>query len=182
MTAVLGIDPGLSGALAIIDGSLVEAYAMPETRRDLLDLVFQLKDQHGVEFALLEEITALPAAVEEKLGIKRGSIATMKLARNFGQVEMALTAADIPHDELVPRSWKKIVGVRPGGDQKKIGYARAQQLFPTVRLTHQVADALLIAKACQILQAQQKGQRIELPPAPEPPPQPIEEDNLFARA
>lgn len=179
MTAHLGVDPGLSGALAVIAGDLVEAYAMPDTQRDLLDLLFQIKEQHGVAHALLEEITALPAAVELKLGIKRGSIATMKLARNFGQVEMALTAAEIPYDELVPRSWKKVVGVRPGGDQKKIGYARAQQLFPTIRVTHTVADALLIAKACQILQAQQRGERIELPAAPEPPPQPIAEDNLF---
>lgn len=180
MTAYLGVDPGLSGALAIISGELVEAYAMPETIRDIWEMVLDLKSERGVEYALIEEIHALPAAVEEKLGIKRGSIATMKLARNFGQLEMALTAADIPHDELLPRSWKKIAGVRPGGDQKKISYARAQQLFPTVRITHQVADSLLIAKVCQILQAQQHGERIELPPAPPPPVEPVEE-NLFSR-
>lgn len=174
MTAWLGIDPGLSGGLALVGGA-VQAYPMPETERDVWNLITGLHTQVGIEFALIEAVHALPAAVEAKLGIQRGSIATAKLMQNYGSLRMALVAAGIPFDQITPPTWQKLMGCRTRGD-KRITRARAQQLFPLSRVTHATADALLIAKACQILQAQQRGERIELPaPAPQPSaPQPKE--------
>jgi hypothetical protein len=61
---------------------------------------------------------------------------------------MALTAADVPFDEVLPVKWQTVMGCRSGGD-KNITKARAQQLFPHVKVTHAIADALLLAEFCR---------------------------------
>jgi Holliday junction resolvasome RuvABC endonuclease subunit len=149
MSSFLGIDPGASGGIAVV-GDRCEAHKMPETLRDILDLILALKARHDIRFALLEELHAMPAAVEEKLGIKRGSISMWKLGAHYGALKMALTAAGIRFDERVPAVWQKIMCCRTGGN-KNISKARAQQLFPDLKITHHIADALLIASTARVL-------------------------------
>jgi Holliday junction resolvasome RuvABC endonuclease subunit len=155
MTAFLGIDPGKSGALAIVGGAgggiaYAEVHKMPETDRGVMNLLRELKGRHQIRYALLEKLHALPAAVAEQLGIKRGSIATAKLMSNYGALKMALIASEIHFEEKVPRSWQRIIGLKAGGG-KKASHAMAQELFPAVKVTHAVADALLIAWVARCL-------------------------------
>lgn len=149
MNAFLGIDPGKNGGIAIV-GDCAEAYKMPETDRDTWDLINALKVRHNIVYALIEELHALPAAVEEKLGIKRGSIATAKLMQHYGSLRMALIAAEIKFEERIPRTWQKIMGLAARGG-KNASKAKAQQMFPQIKCTHAIADALLIASTARIL-------------------------------
>lgn len=165
MTSYLGIDPGLSGGVAVV-GDVVEAYKMPATEKDLWDLITSLHARLHIEFALIEELHALPAAVEERLGIKRGSVATAKLMQHYGSLRMALIASGIPFDEKVAATWQRIMACRTHGD-KNVSKARAQQLFPEIKITHATADALLIASAARILFLNSRG----WPPVPQPKPQ-----------
>ena len=166
----IGIDPGVSGAIAVV-GGIVEAHKMPETNRDILDLLRSLKDRCNVVYALLEELHAMPAAVEEKLGIKRGSVSMWKLGAHYGALKMALTAAEIPFDERVPAVWQKIMNCRTGGD-KNVSKAKAQQLFPQIKITHAIADSLLIASTARILwlnaHPEEWARREEMKPADYP--------------
>lgn len=145
----LGIDPGKSGAIVIV-GECVEVYKMPATDAGINDLIKQLKSRHNIQYALLEKLHALPAAVQEKFGIKRGSIATAKLMKNYGALRMALFAHDIRFEEKVPRSWQRIVGL-PARGGKKASRAMAQQMFPAIHVTHAIADALLLAWVARCL-------------------------------
>jgi hypothetical protein len=58
---------------------------------------------------------------------------------------MALTAAGIPFTRVRPQIWQKELNCLTGG-QKNITKQRAQELFPSIKVTHAIADALLIAK------------------------------------
>jgi hypothetical protein len=58
---------------------------------------------------------------------------------------MGLTAAGIPFERISPQAWQKSLGCMTGGD-KNISKRRAQELFPTMNVTHATADALLIAE------------------------------------
>ncbi len=61
---------------------------------------------------------------------------------------MALVAAGIAFDEVTPQRWQKMLGCRSKGD-KNVTKRRAQDLFPQVRVTHALADALLLAEYCR---------------------------------
>ena len=62
----------------------------------------------------------------------------------FGHLEMALTAAAIPFERVRPQVWQKATGCMTKGD-KNVSKRRAQELFPSIKVTHAIADALLIA-------------------------------------
>lgn len=165
----LGIDPGRTGGIAVI-GAALEIQKMPETDRELWKLFLELKTRHAIAYAVLEELHALPAAVEDKIRQDRlrawleahpgesepeemparGSIAQWKLARHYGALHMALTAADIRFEERRPSDWQRILCCRTGGD-KNVSKRRAQDLYPQIKVTHQNAEALLLARCAQVL-------------------------------
>ena len=77
-----------------------------------------------------------------------GCVSAFTFGRGYGALLMALTAARIPFDVVQPAKWQQGLGCRSGGD-KHVTKRRAQQLFPSVTVTHALADALLIAEFCR---------------------------------
>jgi crossover junction endodeoxyribonuclease RuvC len=147
---VLGVDPGASGSLAFIpDNNPAQAWAvkMPETLADLWEVVSEYDPlekwrHHDTRFsvhACLESVHSMPG---------QGVSSSFKFGRGFGNLEMALTAAKIPFTYVTPQKWQKELGCLTKGD-KNISKARAQQLFPHIKVTHAIADALLIAEYCR---------------------------------
>jgi hypothetical protein len=57
---------------------------------------------------------------------------------------MALTAAGIPFERVRPQVWQKAMGCMTKGD-KNVSKRKAQELFPSIKVNHYVADSLLIA-------------------------------------
>ena len=136
----VGIDPGQGGGIAVICGSVVAANKMPETERDLLDCLrgfFNLSD--GDIVAVLERVHSSP---------QMGVSSSFKFGVGVGRLRMALVAAQIPFDEVTPQRWQKTLGCRSAGD-KNVTKSRAQSLFPDLKVTHAIADALLIAEYCR---------------------------------
>ena len=132
--SVAGIDPGTGGGIAAIGSAGYDAWKMPETEQDLNDLFKYLATQ--VSFALIEAVHANPM---------NGSIALFKLGRSYGFLRGMLIAHRIPFEEVSPQKWQKALGCLTHGD-KNISKAKAQQLFPALKITHKTADALLIAE------------------------------------
>jgi Holliday junction resolvasome RuvABC endonuclease subunit len=62
----------------------------------------------------------------------------------FGHLEMALTAAGIPFERVRPQVWQKALGCMTKGE-KNVSKRKAQELFPSMKVTHAIADALLLA-------------------------------------
>ena len=61
---------------------------------------------------------------------------------------MALTAVKVPYTLVRAPAWQKAMGCLTHGD-KNISKRRAEQLFPSVKMTHALSDALLIAEFCR---------------------------------
>ena len=145
----IGIDPGQSGGIAIIpDNNPAKAWAikMPETLADLWDTLIEFSlNGHG-PIAKYQKVHACLERVHSMPG--QGVVSSFKFGQGFGHLEMALTASGIPHTYVTPQKWQKELGCLTKGD-KNVSKARAQQLFPHIKMTHAIADSLLIAEYCR---------------------------------
>ena len=137
-----GIDPGQSGSIACIpnnDPSKAWAIKMPETLGDLWAHISELSKLEHEAVAYLESVHSMPG---------QGVSSSFKFGRGFGTLEMALTAAGIRFEYVTPQKWQKALGCLTKGD-KNVSKAKAQQLFPHLKITHAIADGLLIAEYCR---------------------------------
>lgn len=130
----MGIDPGQSGGIAVINGDIARAHNMPETERDVWDLLTSYTGS-GIVCAVIEKVHAMP---------KQGVSSTFKFGKGYGALRMALIASGVPFREVAPQTWQKALGCLTGGD-KNVSKAMAQQLYPHLKITHATADALLLA-------------------------------------
>lgn len=143
----LGIDPGQNGGIAVLDGTgrVVQTFKLADvsdTDRDLWDTLVGIGDlsldetgQHQVS-AVLEKVSTSP---------QMGVVSAGTFMGGYRAIRMALTAAGIPFEEVRPQAWQKALGCLTRGD-KNVTKTKAQQLFPSVKVTHANADALLIAE------------------------------------
>ena len=133
----IGIDPGINGGISWIDstgGIAVEK--MPDTILDLWELIHSIKvnDGNAVK-AYLETVHSSP-----QMGVK----SAFTFGNGYGHLEMALTAAGIPFERVRPQVWQKEMGCLTKGD-KNVSKRKAQELFPCTKVTHAIADSMLIA-------------------------------------
>ena len=145
-TIAIGVDPGASGGIAFINGDEVLAIRMPETEADILEVLGWYPGER--KFAVLESVHAGP---------KMASSAAFKFGCGFGGLRMALIANKIPHELVSAVRWQKEMGlVQKGrklgeGDsaKKQAAKRKAQELYPSIKVTHAIADALLLATFCK---------------------------------
>lgn len=167
----IGIDPGVSGGIAVLshDGGIISAMKMPETDRDILDAL-NIAGRRAEAFigrAPRERVCGVIEKVNPGVfgrpGAKMGVVSAFTFGGGYRALKMALTALRIPYDEALPIKWQNAMQCRSKGD-KNITKARAQQLFPGVTVTHAIADALLIAEYCRRVHS---GQALTAHPAQE---------------
>jgi len=137
----IGIDPGTNGGIAWITDGKPCVEKMPGSLRDLWDLICDITNHprstvDGRKYkAYLEQVHSSP-----QMGVK----SAFTFGNGFGHLEMALTAAGIPFERVRPQVWQKAMGCMTKGD-KNVSKRRSQELFPSIKVTHAIADALLIA-------------------------------------
>jgi hypothetical protein len=133
MSRILGIDPGLSGALATFDTSdrSVEVFDMPTyyTKvngrnsgttdcNSLARLLFKIGLNDGADIAFLEHIHTMPKDAAASAG---------KLMENFGALRGILAAYEIPVTLVRPLQWKKVMSLT---SDKELSRRRASELLP----------------------------------------------------
>jgi hypothetical protein len=135
----IGVDVGVGGGIAIIDnhGTALRAVKMPETDADLLAVFLPMPPVDAR--AVLEKVHSSP---------QMGVVSAFSFGGSYRACRMALTASGIPFDEVTPFKWQRRMECLSAGD-KNVTKARAQQLFPAVKVTHAIADALLLAEFCR---------------------------------
>jgi len=151
---VIGIDPGLTGAVAVIFAPENVALFDAPTQRvkvnkseksellplEMADYLRQVKTQ-GRCHCFLESVHAMK---------DQGVTGMFNFGKGFGMWIGILAALEIPHTFVTPQAWKK--ALMQGVKDKDAARGRAQQLFPaaTSQLSRKKdigrADALLIAK------------------------------------
>lgn len=156
-TFLVGIDPGLSGAIALLrNGEYAEVWDMPTMGRGSGS-----KQQiNAAEVAkLLRGCPPCPAYIElvgampkfNKQGQRTGSqgaSSTFNFGKATGAVYGALAALSFPMFEVTPVKWKREFGLI--GKEKDMARTMAQQMMPAAPLSLKKhcgrADALLIAR------------------------------------
>lgn len=126
---ILGIDPGLNGAIAAYntDTGEVTVEDMPT-----VEVTRNGKKKREVSPQLLSNIIAKAyarTAVVERVGAMPGQGVTsvFSFGRSVGVVEGILAAFDVATTIIAPVVWQKALNVRGGKDGSR---ERAMQLFP----------------------------------------------------
>jgi Holliday junction resolvasome RuvABC endonuclease subunit len=134
MSTIIGVDAGKNGGIAWITNGRACVEKMPDTLQDLWELFRDIASEGNCR-AYLEQVHSSP-----QMGVK----SAFTFGNGFGHLEMALTAAGIPFERVRPQVWQKAMGCMTKGD-KNVSKRKAQELFPSMKVTHATADALLIA-------------------------------------
>lgn len=126
----LGIDPGLSGAMAffdpakghlsIIDMPTVEVERGGKKKRELSPqmMAAMIRLAEGDIAAVCERVGAMPG---------QGVSSVFSFGRSLGMVEGVLAGLNIRMTLIPPQVWQKAAGVRGGKDGSR---QRAAELFP----------------------------------------------------
>lgn len=151
MKYFMGIDPGKSGGIAVLDevGQIVTAVQMPPDPSAILMLM-----GHGKNPSLLAFMELVHSSPQ--MGVK----SAFTFGEGFGALKMALAASAVPYDLVTPQRWQAVMECRTGGD-KNISKARAQHLWPQAKITHFIADSLLIAEYGRRLHVPHKSTHVE---------------------
>lgn len=131
---VVGVDPGVNGGIAFLGSEAPRAFKMPETEKDLYDLLAAYAFDYPPVF--LEYVRSSP---------QQGVVSAFTFGRGYGFLRGIITALRYPLHDVTPQKWQKALGCLSGGD-KNVTKAKAQALFPQLKITHATADALLIAE------------------------------------
>lgn len=127
---MIGIDPGLSGAIAVL-GEMIFVWDMPtntvsrnnKSKRELdtavlMKMLVQAKVENPGIGATIEQATAMP---------KQGVSSVFSFGQSYGAVLGVLAGLGIPVTKVHPRVWKKAMRVNSGKDGSR---ARASELLP----------------------------------------------------
>lgn len=152
---ILGIDPGATGAAALIDldGNFVEVIDLDSDPAVTTSRLCTLVSGNGFRketFAMVERAQAMP---------KQGVSSTFKYGVGFGVILGTLHAMTISHDFVRPARWKAAIGL--SGKDKDPSLSLARRLFPAAELGlkkhHNRAEALLIAEYARRFRAKGEG-------------------------
>jgi crossover junction endodeoxyribonuclease RuvC len=127
---VIGIDPGLSGAIAIINGTdsltvfdmptiTVERNGKAKRQVSASELALILKTAKSDDcHVFVEKVSAMAG---------QGVTSVFSFGRSFGMIEGILAALHMPVTYVAPATWVKAVHRGAGKDASR---SRAMELFP----------------------------------------------------
>ena len=161
---VLGIDPGLTGALALIShNGLLAVHDIPTMIKgngegavknqidpgalaDLLRAWIEGKDKNEI-MVMIESQGPVRLPGNKILG----GASAFSLAYTAGVIEGVVTTLRLPRELVTPSVWKKALGLTAKGpDKKALARAMAQRYYPEADIhrvrDHNRAEAILIAR------------------------------------
>ncbi len=174
----IGIDSGASGGMAVLQllqsGNTVLRYLMSFKKESPREVWRTLREFGNVTDSCGSVIQSTLAVLE--LQTPRGTTffdkgaghfkttilrSTCVLYGDYLQHQGFLIASEIPFKEVVPSKWQSHHGMKKEKGEKDVEWKRrlkekAQELFPSVKVTLQTADALLIASYAVELHKQLK--------------------------
>lgn len=126
MHAIVGIDPGVSGALAVVRGKDVSCHDMPTVEirgkrhvdpvglRDILATI----DMDGIDMVVLEHVQGVQGT---------GATSAFSFGRSFGLVEGVIAGMTLPLTLVRPQVWTKALAVSRDKGQHRDA---ARRLWP----------------------------------------------------
>lgn len=148
MKTLIAIDPGKSGGIAIKHGNQQPyVYPMPDTEGDIVEIINAIAMQSCAEGMEME------CTIEDQCGYTGGKCsgaAMFTFGEGFGFILGLLMGLRIKIRKVRPVKWQAALslGHRDKDKAKTVWKnklkARAQELFPNIKVTLETADALLL--------------------------------------
>ena len=140
---VIGVDPGKSGALALVErvnGAvpvLVDAVDVPllDDEIDVLEVIRWIMEKKA-NHAFVERVQAMPAKRSGDQNGKShsmGAVSAFNFGANYGALKACVRGRLVPMTIVTPTKWKGfygLPGVTADKDAKEKARARAISLFP----------------------------------------------------
>jgi len=137
----IGIDPGKSGGLCVIEDNFIKAYPCPDNPQDmalLFAMAISVNETKTVE-AYIEKVWSRPTD---------GRSSIWKFAENYGMWFGIAGANEIDLKSVSPQKWIKYFETPKLEKTKRKRYLRdkARSMYPDLKkVTLKTADAILIA-------------------------------------
>ena len=164
-----GVDPGLSGAIAVLDGNLVEFHDTPtvsikvgKSLKNQMDpgacslLISAIAQEHRDNvMVIIEKVAPMPSFNRSAEGVAEatrtmGATSAFNFGMGFGMWIGICAASLIPYQLVHPATWKRRI-MADMDKGKEAGRIKAMQLYPhtaerlKLKKHHGRADALLLA-------------------------------------
>ena len=158
---IIGIDPGLSGGIAILDDlKIFDIYDMPimsEGKKNknqlnsaqLVNIIRKNLIPHGDTFLIVEQVSAMPG---------QGVTSMFNFGQTFGSIKGICAALNLPIFFVRPAKWKKHFDLI--NSSKDASRTKVIEMYPSIspRLSKKKdvnkADAILIARYFRDCRAQ----------------------------
>jgi len=119
---VLGIDPGMTGAMALYNGYELLIWDMPvhkrnKTKRPDCHAISRIMAENHIDHAYIEQVNAF----------NMGATSAYNFGWACGVLEACLACHSVPFTYITPQNWKKFMDVPI---EKDAARARASQLLP----------------------------------------------------
>ena len=149
---IIGIDPGLSGAIAILkDNKVIDIFDMPvmsEGKKNkkqlnsaqLVNIINENTEKNEETFVVVEQVNAMPG---------QGVTSMFNFGQSFGILKGICSAMQLPMFFVRPAKWKKYFNLI--NSQKDASRTKAIEIFPyfsaqlSKKKDSNKADAILIA-------------------------------------
>ena len=146
LTTIIAIDPGVSGAFAVLNQHGVQLWHMPTTENLIAETVAKIvAESHA-------NLRAPVAVVEQINGFMGNALPGSRMftmGSNYGFVRGVLKALHVPVTLVGPRKWQGDLGLKKEKEMNRNKWKQklcceAKALYPLVKVTQQDADALLL--------------------------------------
>ena len=146
---IMGIDPGFSGALAVLDSDLKIDFVMDMP-------ILMVGKKRELDEAKLSDIFSRWRLRPMMVGLEKsqtmpnqGIVSTGRYMASYGFLRGICIGNGIPYHLIQPQSWKKAM-MPDMGKEKGASIQKVMQIYPDLELTrvkdHGIADAILIAR------------------------------------
>lgn len=157
-SCLIAIDPGWKGGIAWRLNDRVFAVKMPDSEQGIFDVLAHIERQSLIEADGRKQAIIEFASSRSAQGVR----SVWRFSANYNLCRMGMVALGIPFRHVMPRQWQGSFGlVGKMGSAKwnamtaaeRSAYKRvkknrskdlAQELFPDMRVTHMISEALLM--------------------------------------
>lgn len=162
-TIYIGIDPGTTGAVAIISEVKITIIDCPPTVAEMADIIRPLSPNVYIDTTFTEY-----KAIIEKVNpyYKSSAKSAFTFGGNFFAWQAILACFLIPYDFVTPRKWQGVMfdSAKKLDDTKKQSFERASRLYPSLGTPLKTPRGKILDGRCDALLLATYLQRMESKP------------------
>jgi hypothetical protein len=149
---IIGIDPGMSGGIAILKNNQIEVFKMPKTSQEIFKLInskLELNTKIFIEKVVMrpQDIKTNDKADSAKIG---RAMRMQSLFAQYNKILSVLELLEVKTIKVMPQTWQRYLHVYVKKEDYKVRKKRlsgiAKEMFAPIKVINQVADALLILR------------------------------------